>query len=94
MLHEPAAKQEKDNASEWKAKLGIKLFWVYSVVYMGFVALAVFATEALKTPVFRGTNLAIIYGIVLIVLAIILGLFYNHACTKKEDELNTEEEGA
>ena len=25
MLHEPAGKAEKDHASDWKAKLGIKL---------------------------------------------------------------------
>ena len=92
MLHEPAAKQEKDHASEWKAKLGIKLFWLYCIIYMGFVALAVFAPEMLKTPVFRGTNLAIMYGMVLIVFAIILGLIYNHVCTKKEDEMNNQEE--
>ena len=88
MLHEPAAKAEKDNASEWKAKLGIKLFWLYCIIYMGFVGIAVFAPETMKTEVFAGTNLAIIYGIVLIVFAIILGLVYNHVCTKKEDELN------
>jgi uncharacterized membrane protein (DUF485 family) len=88
MLHEPAAKQEKDNASDWKAKLGIKLFWLYCAIYAGFVTLAVFATETLKTPVLAGVNLAIIYGMALIVLALILGLIYNHVCTKKEDEMN------
>ncbi len=88
MLHKPAAKAEKDNASEWKAKLGIKLFWLYSLVYMGFVGIAVFATESMKKIVFAGTNLAIIYGLVLIVFAIVLGVIYNHVCTKKEDELN------
>jgi uncharacterized membrane protein (DUF485 family) len=92
MLHEPAAQAEKDNASDWKAKLGIKLFWLYCIIYMGFVALAVFATEKLKTPVLAGVNLAIIYGMALIVFAIILGLIYNHACTKKEDEMNREAE--
>ncbi len=94
MLHEPAAKQEKDNASEWKAKLGIKLFWLYCIIYVGFVALAVFFTETLKTPVLQGANLAIIYGMALIVFAIILGLVYNHVCTKKEDELNGKKENA
>jgi uncharacterized membrane protein (DUF485 family) len=38
--------------------------------------------------VFGGLNLAIVYGFGLIVLAIIMGLIYNHLCTKKEDELN------
>jgi uncharacterized membrane protein (DUF485 family) len=88
MLHEPVVQIGKDNASEWKAKLGIKLFWLYCAVYAGFVALAVFATETLKTPVLAGVNLAIIYGMALIVFALILGLIYNHVCTKKEDEMN------
>ncbi|MBL7016920.1 MAG: DUF485 domain-containing protein [Kiritimatiellales bacterium] len=94
MLHEPAAKQEKDSASDWKSKLGIKLFWLYCVIYMGFVGIAVFATELMKKPVLAGANLAITYGIALIVFAIILGLIYNHACTKKENEMNSEKEGA
>ena len=88
MLHEPAAKMEKDAASEWKAKLGIKLFWLYCVIYMGFVGIAVFAPEAMKIPVLAGTNLAIVYGMSLIIFAIILGLVYNYVCTKKEDEMN------
>lgn len=88
MLHTPAAKQEKDLASEWKARLGIRLFWLYCLIYMGFVALAVFVTEKLKIPVFAGVNLAIVYGMALIVFAILLGLIYNHYCTRKEDEMN------
>jgi uncharacterized membrane protein (DUF485 family) len=92
MLHEPAAKQEKDNASEWKAKLGIKLFWLYCIIYMGFVGIAVFATHLMKTPVLAGTNLAIVYGLVLIVFAVLLGLVYNHVCTKKENEMSAKEE--
>ena len=92
MLHEPAARQEKDAASDWKAKLGIKLFWLYCIIYMGFVSIAVFAPNLMKTPVLAGTNLAIIYGMALIIFAIILGLIYNHVCTKKEDELNNKEE--
>jgi uncharacterized membrane protein (DUF485 family) len=94
MLHEPAAKQEQDNASEWKAKLGIKLFWLYSIIYMGFVGCAVFAPKLMKAPVLAGANLAVVYGMALIVFAIVLGLVYNHFCTKKETELNIEGEDA
>ncbi|MEE9367872.1 MAG: DUF485 domain-containing protein [Pontiella sp.] len=94
MLHEPAAKAEKDAASDWKAKLGIKLFWLYCLIYMGFVGIAVYATETMKTPVLAGANLAIIYGLALIIFAITLGLIYNHLCTKKEDELSAEDGGS
>jgi len=92
MLHAPAAKEAKDNSSEWKAKLGIKLFWLYSVIYMGFVGLTVFSPETMKKPVLAGTNLAIIYGMFLILFAIILGLIYNHFCIKREDEMNAKPE--
>ncbi len=92
MLHEPAVAEKKDGASEWKAKLGVKLFWVYSVIYMGFVGIAVFAPDKMKTPVIAGTNLAIIYGMSLIIFAIVLGLVYNHACTKKENEISNAKE--
>lgn len=88
MLHEPAAKAEKDNASEWKAKLGIKLFWFYCLTYTAFVGTAVFATESLRQPLIGGTNRAVVFGIALIVFAVILGLVYNYLCTKKEDEMN------
>jgi uncharacterized membrane protein (DUF485 family) len=94
MLHEPAAKAEKDHASDWKAKLGIKLFWVYCAIYVGFVGIAVFSPETMKKPVLAGTNLAIIYGMSLIIFAIILGLVYNFFCTKKENELNKKDEVA
>ena len=93
MLHEPAAQTEKDRGSDWKAKLGIKLFWLYALIYMGFVGIATFAPQAMKKPVLAGTNLAIIYGMALIILAIVLGLIYNFFCTRKEDELAKEEGG-
>ncbi len=88
MLHEPAVKVGKDAASDWKAKLGLRLFWLYSLIYGGFVGITVFITDAMKRPVLAGTNLAIVYGMALIVLAIILGLVYNYLCTRKEDEMS------
>lgn len=90
MLHEPAAKAEKDNASEWKAKLGIKLFWFYCLTYSAFVATAVYATDSLGKPCIGGANRAVIFGMGLIIFAVILGLVYNYLCTKKEDEMSKE----
>ena len=96
--HGPAAKLGKDNASEWKSKLGIKLFFVYGLIYAGFVLINTFNRDLMKRDVFLGLNLAVVYGMGLIVLAIVMGVIYNHFCTKKEDELNktevAKEEGA
>ena len=89
--HGPAVKLGKDNASEWKSKLGIKLFAVYGLIYIGFVTIITVKPDLMSTKIVLGLNLAVVYGMGLIVLAIIMGLIYNFFCTKKEDELNKPE---
>jgi len=89
--HGPAVKLGKDNASEWKSKLGIKLFFVYGVIYAGFVVINTVKPELMKINAFLGLNLAVVYGMGLIVLAIVMGVIYNYFCTRKEDELNKPE---
>ena len=37
--HGPAVKLGKDNASEWKSKLGVILFFVYAAFYVCFVTI-------------------------------------------------------
>ena len=92
MLHEPANNNDVvDNAAEYKATLGLKLFALYGVIYLGFILINVLKPELMKTEVLLGVNLAIIYGFVLIILAVVMGLIYNYVCTKKEDEMNKEE---
>ncbi len=86
--HGPAVKLGKDNASEWKSKLGIKLFFVYGIIYAGFVVITTIEPEWMSINLFWGLNLAVVYGMGLIILAIVMGLVYNYFCTKKEDELN------
>ena len=93
MLHEPAAQETGvDHASEYKSSLGLKMFFIYGVIYAIFVGITTFSVDTMKTEAFMGLNLAITYGIGLIVLAIIFGLVYNFLCTRKEDELNNTEE--
>jgi uncharacterized membrane protein (DUF485 family) len=96
MLHEPAPEsQERDNASSAKARLGLWLFGVYCVVYAGFVLINALAAEKMALPGLFGTNLAITYGMGLIILAIVLGLVYNWQCTRLEDRMNQSDgEGA
>lgn len=88
MLHGPAAKLGKDNASAVKSKLGLKLFAVYSVIYAGFVAINMIDPNMMEMKIFAGLNLAVVYGFGLIILAIIMGVIYNGICTDCEEKMN------
>ncbi|MDA3940411.1 MAG: DUF485 domain-containing protein [Spirochaetia bacterium] len=92
MLHEPAAQSEKDYASDYKRKLGIKMFIVYGILYAGFVAINALIPGKMETRMLFGLNLAVFYGFSLILIAIISGLFYNHFCTKEENRQRLIEE--
>jgi uncharacterized membrane protein (DUF485 family) len=94
MLHEPAPRtQGQDKASAPKAKLGLRLFLGYCVVYAGFVVINTLWPKTLEARGLFGVNLAVTYGFGLIVLAIVMGLIYNAACTRLEDRLNRNGEG-
>jgi uncharacterized membrane protein (DUF485 family) len=57
------------------ARYGIILFVVYLLLYAGFIALAVLRPEQMGAPVL-GVNVAIAYGMGLIVAALLLALVY------------------
>jgi uncharacterized membrane protein (DUF485 family) len=92
MLHGPAVELGKDNSIPKKTKLGVILFLVYMVVYMGFVLIGTFSPKSMGAILFFGLNLAFIYGMGLIILAAVMGLVYNFFCTRYEDTLNKEGE--
>jgi len=95
-MHVNNTTEEKESVTQQKSKLGVRLFFVYLVCYAGFVIIGVFEYELLATTVFAGLNLAVTYGIGLIVFAIVLGIIYNYYCTKYEDqaeEMNNLSEG-
>jgi uncharacterized membrane protein (DUF485 family) len=92
MQHGPAVKLGKDNAAEKKAKIGIWLFILYSIIYAVFVAIAVTSYETMSEIVFAGQNLAVVFGFGLIIFAVLLGVIYNIICTRLEDKMNKEEE--
>ncbi|MEX2216439.1 MAG: DUF485 domain-containing protein [Phycisphaeraceae bacterium] len=58
------------------SRVGMMLFMVYLAFYGGFVLLSAFNPEAMSKPVFAGVNLAIIYGMSLILVALILAAIY------------------
>ncbi|HEY0055215.1 MAG TPA: DUF485 domain-containing protein [Pedobacter sp.] len=94
MLHEPAVQVGIENASKKKASLGVWFFFIYLFFYAGFVIIGVWNYELLATEIFMGLNLALVYGMGLIIFAVLLGILYNYFCSKYEDDLNTKEETA
>lgn len=94
MDHGPNIQTEKDYGSEYKTRIGLILFAVYGLLYGGFMAINAFAPRWMETPVFFGVNLAVTYGLGLIVAAIVLGLVYNALCTRREALLRRQDEEA
>lgn len=90
MLHEPAVKLEADHASSQKTKLGLILFFVYALIYAGFVIIGLSYTHLLSIIIVAGLNLAVVYGIGLIILAIVMGFVYNLVCTSMENKMERE----
>ena len=91
-MHGPAAKLEKDNASAKKTSLGIKLFFVFALIYAGFVFINTLSPSTMEIKIFAGLNLAVVYGFGLIILAIVMGVIYNAICTGYEDKMNKKKE--
>ena len=70
----PSPKDSRHTISR-NARYGMWLFVVYVIFYAGFVAISAFKFDAFRTRV-AGVNLAIVYGLGLIVLAFLLALVY------------------
>lgn len=93
MLHEPATPVGKDPAGPYKMRLGIWMFVFYSLFYAGFVAVNLLNPLAMGTIVFAGLNLATVYGLALIVVALIEALIYDAMCRKKEADFAQAQKG-
>lgn len=92
MSHGPATEWGEDKAIAYKTKFGLYLFLIYVLVYIGFIAINVASPKTMAMTVFAGQNLAVVYGFGLIALAFVMGIIYDHLCSKKEDELNKTED--
>jgi uncharacterized membrane protein (DUF485 family) len=93
MLHEPAkSPPEKDLAIRYKTRLGVWMFFVYALVYVGFILINIFKPVLMEKQIIFGLNLAVVYGFGLIILSIIMALTYNALCVRKEKALNSESE--
>jgi len=92
MMHGPAVELGKDNSIPKKTRLGVILFLVYLIFYSGFVIIGTSYPKMLGMEAIGELNLAYVYGMGLILLAAVMGLVYNHFCTKFEKQMNKEEE--
>jgi len=72
------------------ARIGLKLFCVYLLLYGGFVGINSFSPETMEKTPFAGVNLAIWYGMALIIGAFILALIYGVVCDPEDDEVGKE----
>jgi uncharacterized membrane protein (DUF485 family) len=58
----------------------MRLFFIYTPFYLGFVLVNAFATDWVEWVPFAGLNLAILWGFGLIILALVLALVYGFMC--------------
>ncbi len=63
-----------------KTGIGVRMTLLYSLVYVGFVVVSVFRPQWMAARAVLGLNLAVTYGLGLIVLAIVLAMLYNQLC--------------
>ena len=77
---------DPDNASVYKVRIGVYMVILYALVYFGFIVINISNPLLMQRIIFNGLNLAVVYGIGLIIFALILAFLYNNMCTKKEAE--------
>jgi uncharacterized membrane protein (DUF485 family) len=87
MLHEPASQSGRDPAAEYKARLGLWMFLFYCLVYAGFVVINLADPKLMEATVVWDLNLAVVYGMGLILFAVILAVLYDLACRRREAAL-------
>lgn len=80
--HGPAHPKEVEDPriAARNARYGMVLFLFYLAFYGGFVGLNAFAPAQMETTPALGLNLAILYGFVLIIAAMVLALVYSWLC--------------
>ncbi|ODA42344.1 DUF485 domain-containing protein [Desulfosporosinus sp. BG] len=84
MSHGPATEwKENKTLEKKKARLGVVMFIIYTVIYAGFIYINVWDSQVMRISV-GSFNVAILYGFGLIVLALVLAIIYNQICTNAE----------
>jgi uncharacterized membrane protein (DUF485 family) len=79
-MNKPAESAEIEAIRSYNARLGLVLFAIYLVAYIGFVVLASTSQEFMKRAALGGVNVAVLYGIGLIVGALVVSIVYMLLC--------------
>jgi len=90
-MHGPSTEWKKDSSSSIKELLGKWLFVLYAIVYGGFIVINVVSPKFMGIEV-GSLNVALVYGILLIVFAMLLAFAYNHVSSHAEEILNNDGE--
>jgi uncharacterized membrane protein (DUF485 family) len=78
--HHGPREQEGTQTITRNARYGMLLFVVYLLLYGGFMLINAFDSSIMERIVWRGVNLAILYGFGLILAAVALALVYGWLC--------------
>ncbi len=81
--HPVPAEKENEPTARRNARYGLLLFGLYLLLYGTFVWLNAFTPNVMGATPFAGINLAIWYGVGLIVAALVLALLYAWLCRTK-----------
>jgi len=68
------------------ARVGLWLFAVYLLMYAGFMVLNAFFPHQMAAAPLGGVNLAVLYGLVLILSAFVLALVYVFLVRRRADD--------
>jgi len=77
----------KDNASPYKTRLGVYLFFTYALAYFGFVGVNILRPEWMAVRIGE-VNLAVAFGVFLILLAFFQSILFHVLCTRAEKRMN------
>ena len=80
--HGPNQPDTSDDAATAarNARLGLRLFTIYSVFYGGFVLINTFQPNWMEFTPLAGVNLAVLLGFALIIAAFVMALVYGWLC--------------
>jgi uncharacterized membrane protein (DUF485 family) len=81
--HRPAEQEPDDPVTSARnARIGMRLFLGYLLVYLSYVVLIAFRPDWMRRMPWPGINLAIAYGLALIISAFLLSLVYGWMCRR------------